>query len=95
MLEKETEEHCNEAVCDTCEIHCSAKCHDWQDEYDAFQKGAELGYNKAKREVKEVLRTLLANCPDTYSGTDVALNQKRMYRLQDARNMAEQFLKEV
>lgn len=47
MFEKETEEHCNKAICSICEITCHAKCHDWQDEYDIFQQGAVFGYNKA------------------------------------------------
>lgn len=51
MFEKETEEHCNKAICSLCEITCHAKCHDWQDEYDVFQKGAEFGYNIAKEEI--------------------------------------------
>ena len=62
---------------------------------EGFNDGAEYGYNKAKGEVKELLKTLIKNCPDTYSGTDASLSQKRMFRFQDARNKAELFLKEV
>lgn len=93
MFEKETEEHCNEAVCGICEIHCNAKCHDWQDEYDAFQKGAELGYNKAKREAKEIILKLYN------AGRDVLMcraEEKVYNNLEEAINnkSIEQFLKE-
>ena len=60
----------------------------------AFKDAAKFGYDKAKGEIKELLKTLIENCPDTYSGTDAALSQKRMFRFQDAVNKVELFLKE-
>ena len=61
---------------------------------DAFKDGAEFGCNKAKGEIKELLKTLIKNCPDTYSGTDAVLSQKKMFRFQDTINKIELFLKE-
>jgi len=43
---------------------------------------------------KELLKQLLTNAPDTYSGTNVELQQKKMFSFQDAVNKAEQFIGE-
>ena len=43
---------------------------------------------------KEIMQKLIANAPDTYSGTNIELQQKKMFSFQDAVNKAEQFLKE-
>lgn len=42
---------------------------------------------------KEIMQKLIANAPDTYSGTNIELQQKKMFTFQDAVNKAEQFLK--
>lgn len=43
---------------------------------------------------KEIMQKLIANAPDTYSGTNIELQQRKMFSFQDAINKAEQFLKE-
>lgn len=43
---------------------------------------------------KEIMQKLIANAPDTYSGTNIELQQKKMFSFQDAVNKAEQFLNE-
>lgn len=44
---------------------------------------------------KELLQKLITNAPDTYSGTNIKLQQKKMFSFQDARNKAERFISEV
>ena len=46
-------------------------------------------------QAKEILQKLIANAPDTYSGTNIELQQRKMFSFQDAVNKAEQFLKEI
>ena len=41
---------------------------------------------------KEIMQKLIANAPDTYSGTNIELQQKKMFSFQDAVNKAKQFL---
>lgn len=60
-----------------------------------FKDGAEFGYNKGKSEAKEIIKQLIDNAPNTYSGTDIELQQKKMFSFQNAVNKAEQFLKET
>lgn len=43
---------------------------------------------------KEIIQQLIANAPNTYSGTNIELQQKKMFSFQDAVNKAEQFLEE-
>ena len=50
----------------------------------------QLKYNLTK--AKEIMQKLIANAPDTYSGTNIELQQKKMFSFQDAVNKAEQFL---
>lgn len=52
--------------------------------------GLENNLTKAK----EIMQQLITNAPNTYSGTDIELQQKKMFSFQDAINKAEQFLKE-
>ena len=47
--------------------------------------------DKAQR----LLKTLIENCPDTYSGTDVMKQQNKMFKFQNAVNESEDFLKEI
>ncbi len=56
-------------------------------------EGATMMY-KDLCKAKEIIQKLIANAPNTYSGTDVELQQKKMFSFQDAVNKAEQFLKE-
>ena len=60
-----------------------------------YQRAAEFGYNKGRNEAREIIRQLIANAPNTYSGTDIELQQKKMFSFQDAVNKAEQFIKEA
>lgn len=45
--------------------------------------------------LKDIIRQLIANAPNTYSGTNIELQQKKMFSFQNAVNKAKQFLKEV
>lgn len=57
---------------------------------------ASNSFNKEQlTKAKEIMQKLIANAPDTYSGTNVELQQKKMFSFQDAINKAEQFLKEI
>ena len=42
--------------------------------------------------VKEIIKGLIKNAPNTYSGTDIMKQQSMMFRYQDYVNRAEQFL---
>lgn len=53
-----------------------------------------IDFNENLTEAKEIMQKLIANAPDTYSGTNIELQQKKMFSFQDAVNKAEQFLKE-
>lgn len=48
--------------------------------------------DKQLTEAKEIMQKLIANAPNTYSGTNIELQQKKMFSFQDAVNKAEQFL---
>lgn len=43
---------------------------------------------------KDIIKRLINNTPDTYSGTDVELNQSKMFAFQNAVNEGMDFLKE-
>lgn len=45
--------------------------------------------------LKDIIRQLIANAPNTYSGTNIELQQKKMFSFQNAVNKAKQFLKEI
>ena len=45
-------------------------------------------------EVREIIKTLIENAPNTYSGTDIELQQKKMFAFQNAVNEAQEYLKE-
>jgi len=51
-----------------------------------------IDLNENLIEAKEIMQKLIANAPDTYSGTNIELQQKKMFSFQDAVNKAEQFL---
>ena len=43
-------------------------------------------------ELKQLLKTIIDNAPDTYSGTNIELQQKKMFTFQNAINKAEAFI---
>ena len=43
---------------------------------------------------KDIIKKLVSNAPDTYSGTDIELQQSKMFAFQNAVNEAEDFLRE-
>lgn len=43
---------------------------------------------------KDIIKRLLSNAPNTYSGTDIELQQSKMFAFHNAVNEAEDFLKE-
>ena len=47
---------------------------------------------KQLTEAKEMFRELIKNSPDTYSGTNIELQQKKMFAFQNAVNKAEAFI---
>lgn len=50
-------------------------------------------YNNLSK-AKEIIKLLLVNKPDTYSGTDVMSNQKKMFNFSNAVDEAMEYLKE-
>lgn len=48
--------------------------------------------NDQLNKVKEIMQKLIDNAPNTYSGTSIELQQKKMFSFQDAVNKAEQLL---
>lgn len=72
----------------------------WKDEWqEQVQKATNEGYARTLQTIqlskaKEIMQKLIANAPDTYSGTNIELQQKKMFSFQDAVNKAEQFLKD-
>ena len=87
MFDKEAED--NKPPYAFCTL--DTKCELWK---DGFQKGAEYGYNKAKKQSESIIKRLLINRPDTYSGTDVMTNQTKMFAFASAVNDAIEYLKE-
>ena len=51
-------------------------------------------WNEDVYELKQLLKTIIDNAPNTYSGTNIELQQKKMFAFQNAINKAEAFLKE-
>jgi hypothetical protein len=43
---------------------------------------------------KDIIKKLVSNAPNTYSGTDIGLQQRKMFAFHNAVNEAEDFLKE-
>lgn len=58
--------------------------------YDTLRRN----YYKLKNESVELIKALIENHPDTYSGTDIEKQQQKMFRFQNAVNKAEQFIQE-
>ena len=59
--------------------------------YSAFQSCDGVDFVPAH---PDKIKRLINNAPDTYSGTDVELNQSRMFAFQNAVNEGTDFLKE-
>ena len=59
------------------------------------EKAKTKSVEEELEEAKGLLKTLIENCPNTYSGTDIMKQQSKMFKFQDARNKAETFLKEI
>lgn len=57
----------------------------WENVWSWKTKAAQL------TKAKEIIQQLIANAPNTYSGTNIELQQKKMFSFQDAVNKAEQF----
>ena len=58
--------------------------------YDTLRRN----YYKLKKESVALIKLLIENRPDTYSGTNIERQQQKMFRFQNAVNKAEQFIKE-
>lgn len=58
--------------------------------YDTLRRN----YYRLKRESVALIKLLIGNCPDTYSGTDIEKQQQKMFRFQNAVYKAEEFIKE-
>ena len=50
--------------------------------------------NEKLEEAKDIISELVKNSPDTYSGTNIEVQQRKMFAFQNATLKAEQFLKE-
>jgi hypothetical protein len=53
-----------------------------------------MQFRKSNIQAKLIIKHLLANRPDTYSGTDVMCNQKKMFNFSNAVDEAMEYLKE-
>lgn len=67
--------------------------------FDEWCRGEDPCPHLKKRDeqltkAKALMKKLIANAPNTYSGTNIELQQKKMFSFQDAVNKAEQFIKE-
>lgn len=96
MFEKDAENYAFDEVKHKQEWYIKHPERSIDEDYEDIKKhwgdGAEFGYSKGKAEARELLERLIANAPNTYSGTDIELQQKKMFSFQDAINKAEQFL---
>lgn len=93
IFKKEAKERCDKALCSRCGLICENRspCHDWQDEYDVWQEGAEFGYNKAKAELtkaKEHIENLL------YYVKQCTCERSNYAEIEEDIKQAEQFLEE-
>ena len=65
---------------------------------DGYIEGAEESAKELREKLtdaKEIIRKLIADAPNTYSGKNAELRMKKMFSFSDAVNKAEQFLKEI
>ncbi len=65
---------------------------EWQEQHKQLIEDLD---NSKKRieELEEIIKKLIQNRPDTYSGTDIETQQKKMFAFMVAVNKAEEFLK--
>ena len=63
------------------------------DLYKDYEKRLD-GLKGELADAKDIIRELVKNSPDTYSGTNIELQQKKMFAFQNVVNKAEAFLKE-
>lgn len=109
-IELENERNLNEEIkvrfvrCNTCTDEMKNKCPMFSENLCEGERCEELvdlmslvekrtEDNKIKT-AKEIIKKLITNAPDTYSGTNVELQQSKMFAFQNAVNEAEDFLKE-
>jgi hypothetical protein len=93
MFEKEAEEYAKVKEIERNNLECIIVVN--YEVSRAFKDGAEFGYNKANERVKDIIVRLIANQPDTYSGTDIEFNQKKMFKFSKAVSDAQDYLKGV
>lgn len=91
--------YCTTQNCDNCGF---VKCENFQRQRKNEPCSVYVSYkdritkqNLQLNEAKEIIQNLIADKPDTYSGTNIELLQKKMFSFQKAVNEAEQFLKEI
>lgn len=77
--------------CNTCTDEMKSKCLMFNEN---LCEGERCEENDDKIKVaKDIIKKLINNAPDTYSGTDVELNQSKMFAFQNAVNEGMDFLK--
>lgn len=108
--ELEKERKLNEEIkarfvkCNTCTQEMKAKCLMFTENLCEGERCEELvdimsliekrdSDDKLKL-AKDIIKRLMGNAPDTYSGSDIELQQSKMFAFHNALNEAEDFLKE-
>lgn len=108
--ELETERNLNAEIkarfvkCNTCTDEMKSKCLMFNEnlcEGERCEELVDLMSLVEKRDnddkiklAKDIIKRLINNAPDTYSSTDVELNQSKMFAFQNAVNEGTDFLKE-
>ena len=73
----------------------NGKLIDENKEYESEAREVNIRFDnviKQLEELREIIKGLIKNAPNTYSGTDIMKQQSMMFRYQDYVNRAEQFL---
>ena len=110
VIELENERNLNEEIkvrfvkCNTCTQEMKDKCLMFTEnlcEGERCEELVDIMSLVEKREsddrlklAKDIIKKLVSNAPDTYSGTNIELQQSKMFAFQNAVNEAEDFLKE-
>ena len=70
--------------------------YDWCKDLNFIDFLREYGkyFNVSYMLAKDIIKRLISNAPDTYSGTNIELNQSKMFAFQNAVNEGIDFLKE-
>lgn len=108
-MELEKERNLNKEIkarfvkCNTCTEDMKSKCLMFSENLCGGERCEELvdlmalveeRDNVDKLKVaKDIINRLITNAPDTYSGTNIELQQKKMFAFYNAKNDAEEFLK--